>query len=144
MTSYNFNSINNDSLGKKLCNNQIKEVKKWYLNRGYNMVTSQILIKDNWNVVVLKSKVKTTNNHETQSLSLSENVYEKIKNKPITIEVFERNCYRSVDIKRYTIFVLDLIDTHTYRCKRSKTKRYNLILLNNYINLKLYKKSLSA
>lgn len=140
MKNYLFNNdLIIDSKGQELCNKKIAETISKYIGAGYSKITSQILINEKSEIVILKSVVKTTNKHEIQSISLSDKVFNQIKDKTITIEVFERNCYRSVQIKRYSVKVLKLIDTGTYRCKRSNTKRYNLLTTNDYVNLKTYK-----
>lgn len=93
------------------------------VNMGYFSLSRNIFIK-NRNVIILKSMVKTTNQTEIEFLSLTKDMYYHLQNKSISIEVFERNCYRSIKIKKYEIIVSGLFPTGTFRNRRYKTYRY--------------------
>ena len=92
---------------------------------GYSKISKNIYLKDN-EVVILKSVVKTTNKYEEKSVSIKEKYYQKIKDKHIRLEIFERNCFRSIDYTKYFISVFQLIPTYTYRSKKTKTMRYKV------------------
>ncbi|AXX89517.1 hypothetical protein CKA55_06325 [Arcobacter suis] len=93
---------------------------------GFEKLSNNVYQKDNL-TIILKSMVHTTNIYEINSVSIKENIYQKIKNTNIVLEVFERNCYRSKDfLEIYEIPVFQLIPTNTYRNKKTKTMRYKV------------------
>jgi hypothetical protein len=104
-------------------NRLIDDRKKELLKTGYSSLSKNIYIKDR-DVIVLKSMVKTTNSTEIEFLSLKKEIYYQLQNKCITIEVFERNCYRSIQIKKYELKVNSLISTGGFRNRKRKTFRY--------------------
>lgn len=93
------------------------------LQMGYSTLSKNIFI-NNRDIIVLKSMVKTTNPSEIQFLSLKKDMYYQLQNKSITIEIFERNCYRSIKIKKYDLKVQSLTPTGTFRNRKHKTYRY--------------------
>lgn len=93
---------------------------------GFEQLSNNIFLKDN-KTIILKSMVHTTNIYENRSVSLKKNIYEKIKNTNIVLEIFERNCYRSKDfLQIYEVPVFQLIPTNTYRNRKTKTMRYKV------------------
>lgn len=101
---------------------------------GWFKISKNIFEKDN-EVVILKSVVKTTNKYEVESVSIKEKYYQQIKDKNISLEIFERNCFRSVDFEKHYINVFQLIPTYTYRSKKTKTMRYKVQTLKEIFNL---------
>lgn len=95
------------------------------LQMGYLTLSKNIFI-NNRDIIVLKSMVKTTNSSEIQFLSLKKDMYYQLQNKSITIEIFERNCYRSIKIKKYDLKVQSLTPTGTFRNRKHKTYRYSI------------------
>lgn len=104
-------------------NQVIKNRRIELVKMGYFSLSRNIFIK-NRNVIILKSMVKTTNQTEIDFLSLTKDMYYNLQNKFISIEVFERNCYRSIKIKKYEIIVSGLSPTGTFRNRKHKTYRY--------------------
>lgn len=110
--------------------NGMKRKKEKLLKKGFIQKSENIFVKKN-KVVILKSVVYTTNKNEINSISVKETIYETIKNKNIKIEVFERNCFRSVDYKNYSFMVFKLLPTNTFRDRKTKTMRYKIISFDN-------------
>lgn len=114
--------------------NSIQRRRKELNTLGYSKLSKNIFEKDN-EVVILKSVVKTTNKYEEESVSIKEKYYQQIKDKHISLEIFKRNCFRSVDYEKHYINVFQLVPTYTYRSKKTKTMRYKVQTLENIFNL---------
>lgn len=103
-----------------------KERREVLENLGFEKLSKNIFQKDN-DVIILKSMVSTTNQYEKSSVSIKEKIYEKIKYKNITLEIYERNCYRSKEfLEIYEVPIFQLVPTSTYRSKKTKTMRYKV------------------
>ena len=91
-----------------------RQLKEKYINLGYKKLSMNIFI-DNDNVIVIRSMVEKSNPNEWKCLSLDLDLYEKIKNKSITILLLERK--RKIDIfhKQYQIKVNSLTPTDSHR-----------------------------
>lgn len=115
----------------KNTNNGMRKRREELKNNGFEKLSTNVFIRDN-EVVVLKSVVNTTNKCEIKNISMRKKIYKKIKDKSIVVEVFERNCFRSVHYTNYSFRVFDLIPTHTYRSRKNKTWRYQIIDFNTF------------
>lgn len=116
---------------------------------GYEQLSPNIYQNEKNETVIIKSVVLTTNQNELLSLSLNNETYRKIKNSNISVEVFERNCYRSINLNRYSFKIFGLEPTSGYRSKKYQTKRYKILsydkvvvdffqhLLNDFFNYQI-------
>lgn len=117
-----------DNLDKHIAPSVLSEIEatRDLLKDNYDRVSKNIFISDD-SAVVLKTMVKTTNEREVESLSLKKSMYNLLKDKKVTVYIFQRNCFRSKSNNHlHTINDVEIIPTGSYRCKRSNILRYKI------------------
>lgn len=92
------------------------------------------------NITVIKSFVEDSNPNEDKFLNLKTNIYNKIKDQPITVIFLEREYNKSIFHKKYKVKIHSLTPTKSPRNSKYGFSRFiiNESTKEQYINNEIY------
>lgn len=117
-----------------------KGIRKELLDDDYKQLLTNIFIDNCDHIIIFKSFVRRTNPNEWKFLTITQKIYNQIKDKYITIILIERNDNLSIFHKMYTMKVESLTPTNSIRNKKYNYKRYiiNESSIEENINSEIY------
>jgi len=114
--------------------------RKKFLKLGYKQLSTNIFIDSFDRVTIIKSFTKYSNPNEWKFLNITHKIYEKIKDKKITIMILEKESALSIFHKQYNIYVNCLTPTQSLRNRKYNFYRFiiNKTTTEENVNFEIY------